>query len=130
MITSIAILSVIGFLLSLYGFFIERKIEQDSNYKPLCDLSDAISCSKPIVSEYGNIFIISNTVIGIFFYTLLLMLAYIESTTLIFYVSLAACLASLVLAYILFAKIKTLCLLCTGIYLVNIGLLVASYKAM
>ena len=62
MLTLIAILAVLGFALSLYGFMIEEKIKRNSTYKPACDISENISCSKPILSPWGSMFGFSNAI--------------------------------------------------------------------
>ena len=127
MITSIFIIAAVGFIVSLYSFFIEQKLKYNPAYKPVCDISDRISCTKPFTSSYGNIFFLSNAVIGIFFYAFIMILAWCEYAMLIFYCSLVAVIISIYLAYILYTKIKSLCLLCTAIYAVNLALLVVSY---
>lgn len=127
MIASVLIIAAVGFIASLYSFFIEQKLKYNPAYKPICDISDRVSCTKPFASSYGNLFFLSNAVIGIFFYTFIIALAWCEYVALIFYCSLAAVIISIYLAYILYAKIKSLCLLCTAIYAVNLALLVVSY---
>ncbi len=39
----------------------------------------------------------------------------------------AACAVSVVLAYILYVKIKSFCVLCSSVYGINVLLLIASY---
>lgn len=127
MILSIAITALAGFALSLYGYFIEGKILQNPAYKPACDLSDRVSCSKPILSKYGKLFFVSNTLVGMGFYSLVFLLALLGLSQLIFLSACAALGASLVLAYILYFKVGSFCLLCHAIYFVNIVLFVLSY---
>ena len=43
---AVASLPLIGFLLSLYMFIVERKPENNPSYKPVCNLSDRVSCTK------------------------------------------------------------------------------------
>ena len=64
----IYIISIIGFLLSTYAFFVERKIKKSNSYKPLCDISKKISCTKAFGSKSGSLTGISNSFAGIFFY--------------------------------------------------------------
>ncbi len=126
--TVIMILAGVGFVLSVYGVYVERKIKQDPSYKPACDLSDMVSCSKPILSPYGNMFIVSNALIGSAFYAGVLVLALLGYKTLLLYAACAAVMGSVPLAYILYAKIKSVCLLCTAIYVVNIFMLVTVWR--
>lgn len=127
-IISIIILAVLGFGISLYTYVVENKIKKDSNYKPACDLSDRISCSKPMLSPYGNIFFFSNAVAGMLYYILIGLLAYVQAVNLLLIATVGGFLFSLILAYLLYFKIKAICLLCTSLYIVNIALLILSIK--
>jgi vitamin-K-epoxide reductase (warfarin-sensitive) len=122
----IIFLAVLGFCISLYGFFIEQKLKTNPDYKPLCDISEKASCTKPIASPMGKIFWVSNTIMGMLFYASIIVLAYMRLYQLIVLLSSIACLVSLYLAYILFFHIKTVCLICTLTYLINAALLVIS----
>lgn len=128
MLIKITVLACIGLLLSLYSYHLEKKIKQDQSYKPVCDLSDRISCSKPILSPWGALLGISNSLLGIAFYAAIFILALLNMKQAIFFAALAACCVSLVLAFILLFKIKALCLICLLIYLVNGLLLWASIR--
>jgi vitamin-K-epoxide reductase (warfarin-sensitive) len=119
MILPIFVLALIGFGISLYAYFVEKKIKEDASYKPACDLSDRISCSKPLNSQYGNLFFVSNTVAGMSFYALIALLAALNASTLILVAAIGACILTLYLAYLLYFKIKSLCLVCTSLYVVN-----------
>ncbi len=122
-----ALLSIIGFLISWYVFTIEHKLKKDKNYKPMCDLSDRISCSKPLLSPYGTLFGIGNSILGMIFYANMFMLALFEFNTLLFYGSIAACISSIIFAYLLYFKIKSFCLVCTAIYIINALMLLVSF---
>ncbi len=128
MIVSIAILAAAGFTLSLYGYFTERRILLDRNYKPACDLSDKISCSKPILSEYGQLFFVSNALVGMAFYALLFLIAVLGFGKVAFVLSCGAIGASMVLAYLLYFKVGSFCLICNAIYAVNIALFILSLQ--
>ncbi len=116
------VLAALGFGISLYTYLLERRVKQEPNYKPVCDLSDRISCSKPMKGPYANIFFFSNAVVGMMFYVVIGLLAMMHAQTLLFIAALGGCLVSCVLAYLLYFKIKSLCLLCTSLYIIN-GLL-------
>ncbi len=123
----IILLSLAGFAVSLYAYIVERNFQQDASYKPACDISDRVSCTRLFSSKYGKLFGISNTLIGMIFYALLAGLALFSFYALIFYLSVAACLASVGLAYIASVKMKIFCFLCTTVYILNIALLIVSY---
>lgn len=127
MITSIFIIAAIGLCISVYGFFVEYKLNENPTYKPICDLSDRVSCSKTFLSPYGKLLKVSNTLLGVLFYSCMMLFAWLEYTTLIWYGALAAAVASVIFAYILFFKVRTVCLLCISIYLVNSVLVYVAY---
>lgn len=120
------LLSIAGFLISLYGFYIEQKLKTNPNYKPICDISDRVSCTKPIKSPLGKLFGISNTIVGMFFYSVMIVLSWIGLYQMVFVGAIGACLVSLYLAYILYFRIKTFCLICTITYAINAALLLVS----
>jgi vitamin-K-epoxide reductase (warfarin-sensitive) len=125
----VAFLALLGFGVSAYGYFLERKTRRNAQYKAACDLSDKISCTRAFTSPYAKmIFGISNTVIGMAFYTGMFVLALLGLTKLAFLGAIVACVASIGFAYILIFKIHTLCLICTTIYGINAALLLVTYN--
>ena len=126
MVLIIQLLAIAGFLLSFYALYVEKKTEQDKNYQPLCDISNKISCTKTFKSKWGKTFGIPNSVYGLLFYVLLFILTFI-SIKLIFYLVVLSVLGSFYLAYVLYFKLKTVCLVCYSTYIVNILLLIFSY---
>lgn len=127
---SIIILATIGACIALYSYLVERKIQQNPEYKPVCDLSDRISCSKPIKSPYKNIFFISNSLLALFFYVLLIGAAILHFNTFIIFTTIIGCIISCIFAYLLYFKIKSLCLLCTALYIINFLLLYISIRSL
>ncbi len=120
------ILAFLGLLISLYILFAEFKVKQDPSYKAMCDFSDKVSCTKPILSPYGKVFGISNGVLGVLFYTTVIILAAFSFNRLIFFSAVAACIGSLYFGWILITKIRSYCLLCIFVYIINVLLLVHS----
>ena len=121
----IIIIAIIGLILSIYAYYVERK-SKDKNYKALCDISNRASCTKAFSSKYGKTFGVSNSIYGILFYLLIIILFFINEISIIFYSAILSILGSLYLAYIQYFKMKNFCLICTLIYLVNILLLIFS----
>ena len=129
----IQITAIVGLLLSIYAYYVEIKTRQNANYKAVCDITEGASCGKVVTSEYGKMVDgVSNSVGGIGFYILMLILtfynlpAFITSAQAMLYLSVASILGSIYLGYIQYFKIKSLCIVCTGIYIVNILLLIFS----
>jgi len=127
MITSIAVIAVIGFLISSYAWYGHEQIMANRDYKAVCDLSNRISCTKTFTSEYGKFAGMPLGFYGVGFYLIVFGLNYYGYLLYVFYLSIAAVAVSGVLAYILYFKIRSICLICNGIYLTNIALLVFSY---
>lgn len=125
----INILAAAGFLLSAYAFHVEKKIEQNKAYRPVCDLNDTVSCTRNLASKHSRILGLSNSVAGLAFYAIVFVLVFTSYATIIFYLSHIALLGSLYLAYVSYYKLRTFCLVCSSIYLVNILLFIFSLKA-
>ncbi len=123
------ILLGIGFCVSLYAFSIEQKIATNPQYKPACNISDRISCTKPLLSAYGKLLGFSNSIVGLLFYPTMATLLFVGEDLLLLIGAVGSCIFTIYLAYILFAKVKALCLICLTIYAVNLCTLVAAlYK--
>lgn len=127
MITNIISIASVGLAITAYGFFVENKIKNDPTYKPACDLSDIISCSKPMNSSYGKLFKLSNTTLGMLYYLAMMTLAFFDCAYLAFLLAAAGVGMSVVFAYILYFKIRAICLICTSVYIINIILLITTY---
>lgn len=124
MIASIILLAVIGFAVSLYTYITEQKIKNEPDFKPVCDISDRISCTKVMKSEYSNLFFFSNAGVGMLFYVVMIILALIPAPKLMLLAAFASVTVSAILAYILYFKIKSVCLLCTSLYVINLAMLI------
>lgn len=123
MMIEIMILAVLGFGVSLYTYLLEQKVKKMPQYKPMCDISDSISCTKPMKSSYASLFYISNAFLALVFYVLIFILALFQLKPFLMVIVLAGCAMSCVLAYLLYFKIKSLCILCTTLYVINFLLL-------
>jgi len=126
MVLELQILAIVGLFLSIYAYHVEKKLEKQANYHAVCDISEKIQCSKTFGSEYGKTAGVSNSVGGALFYILVFILTFFN-ISFIFYLAILSILGSLYLAYIQYVKIKTFCLVCSSIYIVNILLLIFSY---
>lgn len=125
--TTVIIIAIVGLAISAYGIMVERKLQQDAQYKAACDISDAISCTRPFLSPYGKMLGISNIWASALYYCAIIVVALLNLSTLTFILACAGVAASIVFAYILYFKVRSLCLICTSLYLVNIALAVTCY---
>lgn len=123
----IEILVIIGFWLSFYAYYVEKKLA-NKNYKPVCDISKEISCSRAFLSRYGKLLGKSNSFFGMFFYPVVYILFSLNFFSFVFLLSMLSALGSIYLAYLSYIKLRTFCLICTSIYLINFLLLFFSYK--
>lgn len=122
-------LASLGFLMSLYGYRVEQELKSYAHFKPACDISDSVSCSKAFNSKYNKLFGVSNTLTGMIFYAVIMMLAACDYAYLIFVASLASVGMSIIFAYLLYFKIKSICIVCTSVYVINILLLILSWSS-
>ncbi len=114
-------LFTLGLLLSIYAIHVHRQASKDKNYKSICDLSDKTSCSDTFTSEFGSHFGIPNGYYGMGFYSLMLILLWMESFTILFCLSTISVIASCYLCYLLVTKVRRICIDCIAIYLTNIS---------
>lgn len=126
MLVAIIILAIIGFCISLYTYTVEKKVRNEPTYQAACDLSDRVSCTKPMRSPYANLFYFSNAVAGMLYYVLVALLAAFDFNLLLQIATIAGFLVSVVMAYLLYVKVQSLCILCTSLYIINIALLILS----
>ena len=124
---NIIIIALVGALLSVYTLYIEQKLKKDKNYKAVCDISNKASCSRTFHSSYGKTLGFSNGIWGLLFYLTVVGLVYFGYMDIVFYAAIFGVLYSFWLAYILYFKMKNFCIVCSGIYIVNILLLIFSW---
>jgi vitamin-K-epoxide reductase (warfarin-sensitive) len=127
--THIEILSFIGLILSVYALNVRVKASasKDKSYKPLCDVSERVSCTKAFSSSYGKTFGMPNPVYGIILYMIIIVLAFLSREDIMRYFIYFMLLASVWLAYVSYIKQKNFCVVCSGIYLINILLFLSLF---
>jgi vitamin-K-epoxide reductase (warfarin-sensitive) len=127
MINSLYVTDFVGILLSGYALYIEYKLKRNSGYKAACDISNRVSCTRTFHSSYGKTFYVSNGLWGVIYYLIVAGLIFYGRPDFILIASACGVLFSARLAYILYFKLKNFCLICNGIYAVNILLLVLAW---
>jgi vitamin-K-epoxide reductase (warfarin-sensitive) len=121
----IRFLCMIGLALSAYGLYVKLQVDKNKDYKAACDLSDRVSCTKAFKSGHGTLFLLPNSVWGMIYYFLLFFLTYLSSG-LVLLASFFSVIGSVYLAYILYTKVRSICLVCTSIYAINLLLFILS----
>lgn len=134
---SVASLSLlVGLGVSVYAVYIEHQAEVEENYEAMCDISERVSCSKVLASEYskiwsafglvakGSVLDQSNAFYGLFFYLVVGLVFWRLRRSdigqlLLLSLSTAAMVLCAFLSYILAEVIHAICLVCYATYLVN-----------
>jgi protein-disulfide isomerase/uncharacterized membrane protein len=131
-IISISILSILGIIDSYYTLLIHSRLEKSSIYRSFCTISEFINCDVVIASKYGKFLGIHNSVYGIFLYSILFIYAMYHLVfakekqqrfySYVFAISIFTSLYSIYLFTVSILIIKALCLMCTGIYIINLSM--------
>lgn len=117
---TIYILTMIGLLISFYGVYFTKRKKSSANFKPFCDFSDKVSCTKAFESKGGALFGVKNYVMGIFFYVAMFMLVLGNLHIFAVFLSMASLFMSMYLASILVTEVRSFCVICVSTYVVNI----------
>jgi len=115
------ILFSLGFLISLYAYVVKKKL-LDFTYKPLCDISRKISCSRAFKESESALFGVPNAALGMIAYGLLLFAEVYNVFAVRTVLIPLLFLTSLYLIHILLKK-KILCIICFTIHFINIILM-------
>lgn len=126
---SVIVFSIVGFLLSGYAYRIGQLAGKKKNFNALCDINEAVSCSKAFSSEYAHHLGASNAFWGMLFYTGTFVLGLLSEGFYLFVLTTLGVIASVYLAYMLFARLRITCVVCVMIHLVNLILFFLSYRA-
>lgn len=118
--TYIYILALVGLFLSIYTVMVERRARKEKNYRPVCDIQKHVSCTKAFASKYGSHLGVSNGFFGAMFYLAIIVLISIDLYFWAFCLAIVSVIGSLYLGYVLFFRLKDICIVCTSIYIVNI----------
>lgn len=138
-----AVISLTGLIISLYALYVEYNLDTNKNYQPMCDIATHVSCSRAFRSSFAEGFGIiepffgsdhlllqKNPVYGCIIYTLIFLMQFIKSAwtaKLSLVLSVIMNLLSVYLISIL-VYLRTVCLVCGCIYIVNALLLYFSYR--
>lgn len=114
----IQVLAVFGLIVSLYALYVEWRYTRIRNFKPWCDISEKISCTKVLSSRYGHLLGIPNAAPGVVFYIIVWILAIIGGP--LFLITLFGVIASIYLAYTSFFELELFCVVCGASWIVNI----------
>ncbi|KAL5241530.1 hypothetical protein ACI65C_008940 [Semiaphis heraclei] len=137
--------ALIGFCVSAYALYVEISLENDPDFKPLCDLREYVKCSSAFISPYAkgfgiiryifgedSTFNVPNGLTGMLFYTLSFALSCSDRDNVVnihYYLAIASNVSTIYLASVLVFVVQELCLVCLTTYFINaISLLCVSSK--
>ena len=139
---SLSLFCTVGLLASFYGYYVERTRILDAYYVATCDISEVVSCTKLLTSEYSHLlhvfnvvekdspFNVPNTILSMLFYSLMTLIgSFVNKNLYIHLVAsiVATCgvLLSGYLSYIVVSKLNgVLCMICITTYICNIGIFI------
>ncbi len=133
----LVVLALAGLGVSLYLTNFHFKILSDANYESFCSINATFDCDKVNSSPWAKLWGIPLGLYGAGFYSVILALSaftfsrkdkHAGAPQLIFGLSFLAVVLSLGLAYISAVEIGAWCILCVSLYIINILLLVFSYR--
>lgn len=129
-------INILGISAAIYSHIVKIKSNKyGKNYRAFCDFNSRMSCSKAFTSEYGtgfgvfkyvfgkdNVFNQPNTVYGILFYIINMLMAFSSNyfiRLLQYYSLLGAQFISVYLCFILIFILRDLCVVCFFTYFLN-----------
>ncbi|MBN2804010.1 MAG: thioredoxin domain-containing protein, partial [Deltaproteobacteria bacterium] len=133
----ILILAIIGIGLSIELSIIHYKTHTDPTFHSVCAVSENVNCESVALSPYSVFMGLPVSIWGIAGYLMIIFLAGASIihrkkddgflSGVLFLLTLIALLVSIVMGYISYAKIASLCLFCMGTYIVNGSVAVLSF---
>jgi uncharacterized membrane protein/protein-disulfide isomerase len=128
-----AVLAVAGFLISAVLTYLHlRAVADPQGYKSFCNISPGVNCDAVALSKYAVVLGVPNSVFGALFYVLVAALSIagfragrevvVRRAGHLFILLSVSLLYSFYLAGISYFRLKTLCILCSGLYGVNLAL--------
>jgi len=127
MIWALYLAAGLGLLGSLYTWYIHFRHIRNPEYESVCDINEEVNCTKVVTGKYGSMFLMPNSIWGFLYYSIILTLVYHGLLVPIFWLSIISVIGSIYMGYLLYFKLRQMCILCTLIYVVNIAMFVAAY---
>ena len=124
----VPVLATFGLLLSIHALWINGHYRRRMRYRPWCDFSETVSCSRAFTSNYSRAFGFHNAWFGLAAYPAVAWLALTGRTLELLGAGTLLLLAAASLAYVSYVRMRNYCVVCTAIYAVNLGIfLIALY---
>ena len=137
--TYILVLATLGFIISLLLAKVGINVVNDPQFKSFCNFNTAFDCDAVALSSYASHFGIPNFLYGIGYYLVIIIFSsYIlyrnenflpNMLVYVFWLSLLSLIFSFYLFMVSHLLIKSFCLLCMLIYLVNVIMFVVAFMS-
>jgi len=142
----ISLLGLLGVGISAYAIYVEKNARKTKKRTALCDVNDGMSCSLVLTSDYAklgevylglskdNPFNVPNTYYGFLFYVAVTIYPLWPFTlipfreALLFGASILSIGICVLLAWILYFKLRNFCTVCVASWIVNSLILYQAYK--
>lgn len=133
------LLAAAGAAVSILIENIHRHLEVDVTYTSFCNVNSSINCDVVLSSQYAWLFGVSVSLWALLFYVVVagLAAAFVRSERIVQRQTLATWLLglaglgfafSLYMAFVAFVILDTVCLMCSALYVVSLGLFFATYR--
>lgn len=135
----ILLAAAIGLGISLTIERVHHQLASDASYVSFCTVNSRVNCDVVLSSQYAEAFGVSISIWASLFYTGIFVIgvaiAYARRastrrtlSSLVFAGSILGLLFSVYMAYVAFAVLNAICLLCSGLYLVSIALFALAWR--
>jgi protein-disulfide isomerase len=128
--------AALGLGASSTSSYVHYQLLTDASYSSFCDVSAAVNCTQAYLSQYGSFWGVPVALFGMFFFTLVLLLAGLGGRpaapardaipAYIFAISTVALAFILYLGWASYVQLKTFCLLCAITYVSVIAIFIIS----
>ena len=136
----VLVLATVGVGISIIAEVVHTRLATDATYASFCNLSGTVNCDVVLTSRYASLAGVSVARWAILYYALMLALAVIaplavrprlrEGTAAVMLLAAAwGLLFSAYMAVIAFGVLHTMCVMCSGLYLVSVALFAAAWRA-
>lgn len=133
-------LVAVGFVASMYLTYVHYRLHADPGWRSACDLDPAVSCDAVILSSYGSIRGMPLSILGAWFYFVLLLvlvfsiwgprLGVPRSPAFVLFIGGAAATAgSIFLGVVSIAVLGVLCPVCVVVYAINAAIAATAWHA-
>ncbi len=134
-------LSALGFVLSAYLMFVHHRVRAEPGWQSACAISSTFDCDAVSLSPYSSVAGAPLAAIGAWFYVVTAIIGATglrrplhrlprSPAMLLFVAALLATTLSLLLAVVSGVAIGALCVVCAGLYAVNVSMLVIAWRAL